>query len=177
MGRNATPNEDRMSLNDTELARAEHPVDIVEQIAALHQWRFERSAEDEISISIAGGWTDYEAGFTWLEDLEALHFGCAFDLRVPEGRRAEVLKLISLINEQLWVGHFDLWQSENVVMFRHSMLLSGTRDASPNACESLMKLALKACDRYYQAFQFTVWAGKTARESLDSAMFETVGRA
>lgn len=166
-----------MSLNDTGLTRAEHPVDTVEQVAAVNQWRFERSAEDEIAITIAGGWAEYEAGFTWLEDLEALHFGCAFDLRVPEGRRAEVLKLIALINEQLWVGHFDLWPSENVVMFRHSLLLTATRMASPDQCEALLKLALKACDRYYQAFQFTVWAGKTARESLDSAMFETVGRA
>jgi hypothetical protein len=40
-----------------------------------------------------------------------------------------------------------------------------------------MKSAVQACDQYYQAFQFTVWAGKSAPESLAHVMFETVGQA
>ena len=36
--------------------------------------------------------------------------------------------------------------------------------------------ALDACERYFPAFQFVVWAGKPAREALDAAMFETQGR-
>jgi hypothetical protein len=32
-------------------------------------------------------------------------------------------------------------------------------------------------ERYFQAFQFVVWAGKSARESLDAAMFQTAGEA
>jgi hypothetical protein len=36
---------------------------------------------------------------------------------------------------------------------------------------------MEACDRYYQAFQFVVWAGKSAREAMDSALFETAGEA
>ena len=164
-------------LTELNMMRDEHPVDIVERVAAINQWSFERPDADEISIEITGGWTDYRAGFTWIEDVEALHLACAFDLKVPEGRRTEVLKLISHINEQLWVGHFDLWSSENVVMFRHSLLLSGNSMASSEQCEGLLNLAVTACERYYQAFQFVVWAGKTAREALSCAMFDTVGQA
>lgn len=165
-----------MSLNDF-ATTDDHPVDIVEAVASQNKWPFERSGDDEISISITGGWAEYEASFTWLEEMDSLHFGCAFDLRVPEGRRTEVLKLIAHINEQLWVGHFDLWPSENIVMFRHALLLAGGRLASADECQALLKIATTACERYYQAFQFVVWAGKTAREALDSAMFETVGMA
>ncbi len=164
-------------LTELDTGRNEHPVDIVEQVAALNQWQFERPVVDEISIAITGGWSDYHAGFTWIETLEALHLGCAFDLRVPEQRRSEVLKLISMINEQMFVGHFDLWPSENVVMFRHSLLLVGNGQASPEQCETLLTIAIDACERYYQAFQFVVWAGRTAREALAGAMFETVGSA
>ena len=60
-----------------------------------------------------------------MEDVEALHLACAFDLKVPERRRAEVLQLIALVNEQLWIGHFDMWSAEGVVMFRHALLLAG----------------------------------------------------
>ena len=166
-----------MSLNEVYFERHEHPVDIVERVAALRQWSFERADEDEISIAVSGGWSEYHVNFTWLEDMESLHIGSAFDLKVPEARRAEVLKLISHINEQLWVGHFDLWPSENVVMFRHALLLSGGVIATNEQCESMLKIAIDACERYYQAFQFVVWAGKPAREALSGAMFDTVGEA
>ena len=34
-----------------------------------------------------------------------------------------------------------------------------------------------ACERYFQAFNFVLWAGKSAREALTTALFETVGEA
>ena len=85
--------------------------------------------------------------------------------------------LISLINEQMWVGHFDLWTKEGIVMFRHALVLAGGVEASGKQCESLLGTALDACERNFTAFQFVVWAGKSAREALDAAMFETSGEA
>ncbi|HEX4765545.1 MAG TPA: YbjN domain-containing protein [Lichenihabitans sp.] len=166
-----------MSLISIEPDRAEHPVDVVERLAALREWSFDREDEDEISISVDGEVADYHVAFTWLSDLEALHVGCAFDLKVPDRRRAVIHSLVALINEQLWIGHFDLWSTENVVMFRHSLLMSGGADPDGRQCEAILKMAVAACDRYYQAFQFVLWAGKSPREALDSAMFETQGEA
>jgi hypothetical protein len=85
-------------------------------------------------------------------------------------------RLIAQINEQLWLGHFDLWTQEGLVMFRHALLLNGSV-ASPRQCEAMLKAALEGCERYYQAFQFVVWAGKQSREALVSTMFETEGQA
>ncbi len=166
-----------MSLLPIEPDRAEHPVDVVERLAATHQWSFDRDDEDEISISVEGDAAGYHVAFTWLADLEALHVGCAFDLKVPERRRVAVQTLVALINEQLWIGHFDLWIGENVIMFRHSLLMSGGADPDGRQCEAILKLAVAACDRYHAAFQFVLWAGKSPREALDSAMFETEGEA
>jgi hypothetical protein len=112
-----------------------------------------------------------------MHDIEALHLACAFDLRVPDRRKADVQQLISFINEQMWVGHFDLWTNEGMVMFRHALMLSGGIGASGKQCEALLDNALEACERYFSAFQFVVWAGKPAREALDAAMFETSGEA
>ncbi len=85
--------------------------------------------------------------------------------------------MIALVNEQLWIGHFDLWSSDNVVMFRHSLLLAGGVAPTQPQCATMMKCAVDACERYFQAFQFVLWAGKNARESLDAALFETEGEA
>lgn len=166
-----------MSLSQAEAGRAEHPVDVVERLAALNDWSFDREDEDEISISVDGGWASYHVAFTWLSDLESLHVACAFDLKVPDRRRTEVLALIAMINEQLWVGHFDLWSTDSVVMFRQALVLTGGAAPNSQQCEAILANAVTACERYYQAFQFVVWAGKSAREALDGAMFETVGEA
>ncbi|MCB1490291.1 MAG: YbjN domain-containing protein [Rhodobiaceae bacterium] len=154
-----------------------NPVDIVEHIADSNEWAFDRLAEDEISISVAGSWADYHISFTWRDDLEALHLACSFDLKVPETRRAEITKLLSLINEQLWLGHFDIWAQEGVVMYRHGVLLAGGGRLNEEQCEGLMRAATEACERYYQAFQFVVWAGKSAMDALETVVFETAGTA
>ena len=166
-----------MSPTEFESERNEHPVDKIERIASLNEWSFDREGDDEISISVEGKWTEYHVAFTWLEDIEALHVAAAFDMKVPERRRPEMMQLISHINEQMWIGHFDYWTRENVVMFRHSLLLAGGAEASALQCESLLNHATECCERYYQAFQFVVWAGKSAREALETAMFETLGEA
>jgi len=166
-----------MLLSQIELERNEHPVDIIERFAAYNEWSFDRDEEDEISISVAGSWTDYNIAFTWLPELEALHLACSFDLKVPPVRRNEILSLVSLVNEQLWIGHFDIWPQEGVVMFRHSFLLTGGAELNRSQCEAALSQAVMACERYYQAFQFVVWAGKGAREALDTAMIETQGEA
>ena len=165
-----------MSVSTVPSERAEHPVDTVERIATANEWAFERE-DDEISISVDGVFAPYHVAFTWLPAMEALHGACAFDLLVPEGRRPEVLALVSKINEQLWVGHFDLWSDDRVVMFRHSLLLTDGLGPSPSQCELLLRIAVDTCERFHQAFQFVVRSGKTACEALESALFETVGEA
>jgi hypothetical protein len=81
------------------------------------------------------------------------------------------------MNEQLWVGHFGLWERESVVIFRHALLLAGGAEPSRVQCEAILQAAIAACERYYQAFQFVIWAGRSAREALDAALFETAGEA
>jgi hypothetical protein len=155
----------------------EHPVDAVERFATANEWAFERGDDDEISISVEGACAPYHLAFTWLADIEALHGACAFELAVPSERRAEVLALVALVNAQLWVGHFDLWSDDKVIMFRHSLLLTDGRGPSPNQCELLTRTVVETCERYYQAFLFVVGHGKDARTALDSVLFETVGQA
>ena len=100
------------------------PLDVVERMAASNNWPFERTGEDELALNVTGRWTNYQISFTWMGDLEALHLACAFDMKVPEPRLGEVQALIALINEQMWIGHFDVWMQNGVVMFRHALVLS-----------------------------------------------------
>ncbi|MGE5366753.1 MAG: YbjN domain-containing protein [Betaproteobacteria bacterium] len=153
------------------------PLDVVEHMAAGNNWPFERAGEDEIGLVVTGRWTNYQVSFTWMNEIETLHLACAFDMKVPESRLADVQKLIGLINEQMWIGHFDVWTQNGVVMFRHALVLAGGVAASGRQCEAVLASALDSCERYFPAFQFVIWAGKSAREAMESAMFETTGEA
>ena len=106
------------------------PLDVVEQMAAGNSWPFERAGEDEISIVVTGRWSNYQVSFTWMGDIEALHLACAFDMRVPDLRLAEVRHLVALINEQLWIGHFDIWTHTGMIMYRQALPLPGGLTAS-----------------------------------------------
>ncbi len=77
-------------------------------------------------------------------------------------------RLIAAINEQLWVGHFDLWTHTGMIMHRQALVLPGNLRASTAQCESMLSGAIHACERYFPAFQFVVWAGKTAAEAMSA---------
>jgi hypothetical protein len=166
-----------MELIELEYSREAHPVDVIEQVANNNDWAFERSGEDEISITVAGIWSDYQVSFSWMEDFEALHLACAFDLKLQDSRIVEIVRLLSLINEQMLFGHFDLWEQEGAIVFRQSLLLAGGAEPTSAQVEVLLSSALEACECYYQAFQFVTWSGTPAREALSSVLFETHGTA
>jgi hypothetical protein len=153
-----------------------NPVDMVEHIATIHDWTFERSAPDELTLSVTGAWCDYHISLTWRDDLEALHLACAFDCKVTKIRLNEVYRLIALINEQLWLGHFDLWKEDGMLLYRHGLILAGA-ETHAGQCEALLRAALEACERYYQSFQFVLWAGKSPEDALLATMLETQGQA
>ena len=166
-----------MSLMEFEFGRQSNPVDMIEVVAASNDLAFERSGEDEIAMTVEGRWADYHVSFSWMEEFEALHLACAFDIRIPDARVNEVIRLLSHINGQVLMGHFDLWRQEDVVIFRQSLLLAGGAEPTSQQVEVLLSSALDACESYFQAFQFVVWSGMDAKNAMEVVLFETVGEA
>lgn len=154
-----------------------NPVELVEQLAASQDWVFDRIGDDEINLTIAGAWSDYTLSFNWRDDFEDLNVVCAFDFKIPKNRRNEVCQLVARVNSQLWQGHFDVWAEDGGLMYRHGLLLCGGAVANSAQCETMLGMALEACERYFPAFQYVIWAGKTAEEALTAALLETKGTA
>ena len=111
-----------MAVARQDFNRLSNPVDLVENIASVQDWAFERSSEDELTLSVAGAWCDYQISLNWRDDLESLHLACAFDLKAPRGKLSEMYRLLVLINEQLWLGHFDMWPSEGLLLYRQGLM-------------------------------------------------------
>ena len=168
-----------MSLTDFNPQHRGNPLEVVERVASLNDWSFERAGEDEITILVRGKWTDYQVSFTWMYDIEALHLACAFELKVPQARRNEMIELVARVNEQLWIGHFEMWASRGLVLFRHAALLESDNEGtlSLDQAETLVEAAIDECERFYPVFQFVLWADKSPAEALAAALIETQGEA
>ncbi|MDC0033207.1 YbjN domain-containing protein [Alphaproteobacteria bacterium] len=154
-----------------------NPIDLIEQFAGAHGWSFDRGSDNELVIEVTGQWADYRLFFSWLDDLWAIHFACAFDMTVPDHRRAAINELLARINERMAVGHFDLWADRGLPVFRQSTLLRGAHGLSVEQLEDLVEIALAECERFYPSFQYVIWGGKTPVEAVEAAMIETVGEA
>lgn len=155
----------------------ENPIEIVEHLATTQLWAFERASDNELNAVVQGRRADYQLLFTWMNDIEALHLACSFEIESPKRSNAEIEHLIPMINSQMWVGHFEFWPTEKLVIFRHTLVLSGGVHPSRRQCEALLCAALDACERYHSAFQFVTRNGAGARVALEAAMFETAGEA
>ena len=120
---------------------------------------------------------DYQGGEV-KEKVRAIHARTLTICMIETKKGLENVEAIAAVPgvDVLWLGHFDVWTHEGLIMFRQGLMLNGAL-ATPPQCEALLKAAFEACERYYQAFQFVVWAGKDSREALTSTMFETEGRA
>lgn len=154
-----------------------NPLDLVEQFVTANDWPFDRRNDEEMAVEVPGRWCDYSLYFAWREDFGAMHFTCAFDMKVQEAKRTQIYELLAMVNEKMWLGHFGLWADQNVPMFRHSVLLRGANNASLEQIEDLVDIALTECERFYPAFQFVIWGGKTATEAVAAALLDTVGEA
>ena len=156
---------------------AADPLDVVEQVVLANDWVFDRLSEDEVAAEVSGQGYVFHLWFARRRDREALQFSCAFDVRVPEHRRDALYPLLAMINERLWIGHFDLWSEDGIVMFRQTLPLRGGVCVGGAQVSDLIDTAIAECERFYPAFQYVVWGGKPASDAIAVALMETVGEA
>ncbi|MEI6985588.1 MAG: YbjN domain-containing protein [Rhodospirillaceae bacterium] len=154
-----------------------NPLDIVEEIVSANEWAFDRSCDDEMVVEIGGRWCDYRLYFVWQQELGAMQFSCQFDMKIQPHRKVAVFELLAEVNSRMWLGHFDICGEEKTPMFRQTTLLRGSHGASVEQLEDLVEIALSECERFYPAFQYVIWGGKSPSEAVSAALLETVGEA
>ena len=73
--------------------------------------------------SATGSWAQYELRGVWRPEDQVLQFLAFPDIKVAPEKRSAIFESLSLINEQLWLGHFEMWSGSGLVVFRHSTIL------------------------------------------------------
>lgn len=153
------------------------PVEMLVQLFEARGWPCDFVSDDEISGEIQGSWANYQVRGIWRAEDRVLQLLCLPDVRVPQTKRREMFELLALVNEQLWLGHFDIWSNGGVLLYRHGMMLGDDGLLSIGQAQAVVEAAVSECDRFYPAFQFVLWGDKSPADALDSALVDPAGEA
>jgi len=153
------------------------PMTAIEAAAEHLDFEKERVADAEVHVMLPCVWRDIGLWFTWRDDLSTLQMGAPIDLKAPTGREDDASRLITMVNERLWAGHFDLWTDDQSIVYRNAAILPESGGLESSQAEMLIRAAAEAVDRFYPAFNFLVWGGKSPDDALKASMFETAGSA
>ncbi len=165
-----------MSMQAETLDEVLNPLDQVEEVLAAHDWVFDRMTNDELMVEVAGKSGSYRLFFIWQEDMSAMQFCCQYELYIPKDKHQTAGLALMTINENLWMGHFDLPLDTCVPSFRHTCLFRGFGNVSfAEHIEDMMDISLAQCERYYPVFHLLSAANSTDDQSLSLALMETAG--
>ncbi|MEJ6594222.1 YbjN domain-containing protein [Parasphingorhabdus sp.] len=153
------------------------PVDMLAAFFEARGWSVDHVGDDELSVEIKGNWTSYQMRAIWRNEDHVLQILLLPKIRVPEEKTSVIYETLGLINEQLWLGHFDLWSNNNVLLFRHATLLGGSGMLGLDQAQTIVDLAIEEWERFYPVFQFVLWSDKSPKDAIEHAMVDTVGEA
>ncbi len=152
------------------------PLDMLLALFEARGWPCQ-STRTEVSGEIQGSWTTYQLRAIWRPEDMVLQILCLPDIRISKDKRAQGHELVSLANEQMWLGHFDVWSDGGVLLYRNGTMLGDEGLLSLSQAQALVEIAVDECDRFYPAFQFVLWSDKSPAEALDAAMVDALGEA
>ena len=150
---------------------------MLEQYFEARGWACERAADGEIIASATGSWAQYELRGVWRQEDQVLQFLAFPDIKVAAEKRGAIYEALGLINEQLWLGHFELWSGSGLIVFRHAALVGVGETMSFEQAEAISEAAIEECERFYPVFQFVLWGGKSPTEAISAALIDTAGEA
>lgn len=154
-----------------------NPIETLEEIAKENKWPLEKLSDDEATLECEGRWGHFVLSFVWQEDYQALLFMCSSDLQVDRARLQAVKDLMYEINHKVWLGHFDMDDAENFVIFRYNSLMRGFIANGQEHIEDLIELAMTEFDRFYPAFKAVLSERKVANDIMLTMLADPMGEA
>ncbi|MGJ8544349.1 MAG: YbjN domain-containing protein [Sulfitobacter sp.] len=166
-----------MALSEHYFDEEIHPIDIVENLAAHHDWDFDRIADDQIAMAVEGQWRTYSLTLAWSAHDETLRLICTFELSPPAEKKAALFEILNEINDQCWAGAFTFWAEQELMVYRYGLVLSGGSEATAQQIDTMIGAAVLSAERYYPALQLLIWGDSTPAHAMQVAIAEAYGRA
>lgn len=152
------------------------PIDDLEDLVSSQDLPYMRFGKDELMVRYPDSWENFQSFWTWDKDLQTLDVVASSLLKFNEEDRPALYELLSMINNQLWIGHFDL-TDEGSPTYRHTLMFNGLKGSTAEVVEDLFAISLSEYQRIFPAFQYVVKDKKSPKEAISLSMIETEGEA
>ncbi len=159
----------------------ENPIELAEAHFLSSDHPVKRVGKNEVIVSLSGRYCEYQALLSWDEQRELLHI--SFGFSVGLGKKAPavsfevaIYKLLALLNENLYLGHFELWREEYGIVWRHAQYLYKPY-LDENFFNRVLREGQEICEQNFPAFQYVIWGGKSPEIAVEAVLFETEGTA
>lgn len=152
------------------------PIDDLEDLVTAQNLPYLRFGKDELMVRYPDSWENFQSFWTWDKELQTLDVVASSLLKFDEEDRSAIYELLTTINNQLWIGHFDL-TDEGSPTYRQTLMLRGMHGSTADVVEDLFAITLAEYQRFFPAFQYVVKNKKTPQEAISLSLIETEGEA
>jgi hypothetical protein len=163
-------------LGNSELLNA-HPLELVAHFACHQEWFVHRTNMYELIADVPGKWGQHQLCAEWFETEETLDVSCNLDITFDNIQLSEVTTLTSLLNQELWLGHFIACERTNTIKIKHKLMLRGAGGASPEQIEDVIEILLGEAEQAFPTIYQVLNGPYAARDIVPFGMIQSHGHA
>ena len=154
-----------------------HPIDALELISHEESWEFVRDDDNEIIITIDGGWKKYTVTAVWNVSRNLFKTSCTFEMMPPRKKLVKLYETINLVNISDIDGSFTYDSVEQLMNYNTNILLSDELIISNTELRDWLKSSTETAEKFYPAFQKSCWGEVMPKDAMSAAFGEIAGHA
>ena len=160
-----------------QIDETQHPIDMVEELATLNSWDFNRITDDKIVMNVEALWRNYVLTLAISEEDKILKLVCSYEIKASKHSLSKIYETLNIINDLIWSGAFTYLPSENIIIYKYGLLLNHDYDLTDSQIDQILSDALTNCEGFYPSLQKVVWGGASPSKAIGIAMMPTQGEA
>ena len=154
-----------------------HPIDALELIAHEEKWEFVRDEDNEIIVTIDGGWKIYSVTGRWDMSRNLFKTICSFEMMPPRKKLVKLYETINLVNGSDVDGAFTYDNGQQIMNYHTNILFSDELIISNTELRDWMKSSVETTEKFYPTFQKSCWGEVMPKDAMSAAFGKIAGHA
>ena len=154
-----------------------HPIDALELIAHEENWEFVRDEDNEIIVTIDGGWKIYSVTARWDVSRNLFKTICSFEMMPPSKKLVKLYETINLVNGSDIDGAFTYDSCQQIMNYYTNILFSDELIISNTELRDWIKSSVETTEKFYPTFQKSCWGEVMSKDAMSAAFGKTAGHA
>ena len=154
-----------------------HPIDALELVAHEENWEFVRDEDNEITVTIVGGWKKYKVSAVWNVSRSLFKMRCTFEMMPPRKKLVKLYETMNLVNISDIDGSFTYDSVEQLMNYNTNILFSDELIISNTELRNWVKSSTETAEKFYPTFQKSCWGEVMPKDAMSVAFGKIAGHA